>query len=120
MSFEQIIAGYDAHIIRLAMLLRSTILTALKNVEEQPDTAARIIGYGYGPGYKDSICTIIPSKKEIKLGFYKGAQLPDPQQLLTGKGKVHKYVVIRSEEDVTQRGVQQLLQDAFEAWQERQ
>jgi hypothetical protein len=91
----------------------------LKDIQETTDVKANIIGYGYGPRYKDSICVIIPSKKGIKLGFYKGAELPDPEKLLTGTGKVHKYVEIKSSEVIKSKGVKNLLKEAVKAYKIR-
>jgi hypothetical protein len=80
---------------------------------------AHLIGYGYGPGYKEMICTIIPSKKGIKLGFYKGSELPDPETLLTGSGKVHRHVVINSDQDLKKLALKKLLSEAVKAYQKR-
>jgi hypothetical protein len=80
---------------------------------------ANIIGYGLGPGYKGSVCAIIPSKKGVKLGIMKGAELPDPDGLLEGSGKVHRYVVIRSVQDFQNPALRALLNQAAEACRER-
>ena len=78
-----------------------------------------MIGYSYGAGYKDLICTIILSKKGIKLGFYRGGELPDPKKLLTGSGKVHRYVEINSEEDIRNPALLALLEHAVDAREKR-
>ena len=65
------------------------------------------------------VCTIIPSKKGIKLGFYKGVDLPDPYHLLEGKGKVSPYAVIRSEEQINSQAIKQLLENALSAYKQR-
>src|SRR5689334_8302292 len=93
---EELLAKYDEHIVTLGHSLRALLLAILPGVTEEADRSANIIGYGYGKGYKDTICALIPSKKGIKLGFYKGTELADPAELLQGKGKVHKYAAINS------------------------
>jgi hypothetical protein len=65
------------------------------------------------------ICTIILSKKGIKLGFYKGAELPDPKKLLTGSGEVHRYVEIKSEEDIRNPALLELLKHVVDAREKR-
>jgi hypothetical protein len=97
---DSILWKYEEKISTLGFQLRDFVFSELKDIVETPDNSANVIGYGYGPGYKNMICTIIPSKKGIKLGFYKGGELPDAKKLLTGTGKVHKYVEIKSEEDM--------------------
>jgi hypothetical protein len=46
--------------------------------------------------------------------------LPDPEKLLTGSGKVHRYVEIKSEEDIRNPALQELLEHAVEAREKRQ
>ena len=90
----------------------------LSGIEEQPDFPAKMIAFGYGPGYTDMICTLLLSQKGVKIGFYKGASLPDPHQLLTGTGKVHRYVQIGSAKDLDAR-LDQLIRAALGAYHER-
>jgi len=78
-----------------------------------------MIAYCYGQKYVEMVCTIIPSKKGIKLGFYKGVDLPDPYHLLEGKGKVSRYAVIRSEEQINSQAIKQLLENALSAYKQR-
>ena len=99
--------------------MRQFLLKDLKGITEQPDAKANVIGYSYGAGYKDLICTIIFSKKGIKLGFYKGAELPDPKKLLTGSGKVHRYVEINSEDDIRNPALLELLEHAVDTREKR-
>lgn len=47
----------------------------------------KMIAYVYGQKYSEMICTIIPSKKGLKLGFYKGAGLDDLKGYLKGPGR---------------------------------
>lgn len=48
---------------------------------------AKMIAYCYGKKYAETVATIIPSKKGIKLSFYKGIDLPDPHHLPEGTEK---------------------------------
>ena len=116
---EEILYKFEDSVSELGFALRNFLLKELKNIVEIPDVKANIIGYGYGPGYKDSICVIIPSKKGIKLGFYKGAELPDPDKVLAGSGKVHKYAEIKSIEDLKSKGIKNLLKEAIKAYMAR-
>lgn len=119
MSVDTILSKYSEPIADLGYKLRAFIISQLPDVQEEADQAANIIGYGYGPGYKNMICTIIPSKTMMKIGFYKGSELPDPFGLLAGSGKVHKYVEIKNETDLRHPAVAALLAEGLTAWQER-
>ena len=116
---ETILNKYDVKISTLGFQVRGFLLAELKDCIEIPDAPANIIAYGYGPGYKDMVCIIIPSKKGIKLGFNRGSELPDPEKLLTGSGKVHKYVEIKSDTDLRSRALKQLTKEAIKAWRKR-
>ena len=118
-TVDTILSKYEDKISVLGFRLREFLLKELSGIIEYPDAPANIIGYGFGPGYKDLICTIIPSKKGIKLGFYKGSELPDPEKLLTGTGKVHKYVEIKSENDISNPDLKKLLMNALKAYGKR-
>jgi hypothetical protein len=114
MTPETILSQYEAELAALGSRLRKFLLKHLPGIIEQPDAKANLIGYSYGPGYKDLICTIMISKKGVKLGFYKSGELSDPQHLLTGSGKVHKYVEIKSGQDISNPALLALLKQAAE------
>jgi hypothetical protein len=109
---------YDESITELADNLRKMILTNLPDATEQVDLSAGMLSYVYGPKYKDLICVIIPSKKEIKLGFNRGVNLPDPENLLRGTGKISRYVVIKNKEQIYSDGIKNLLLSALNLYKE--
>jgi hypothetical protein len=39
--------------------------------------------------------------------------------LLTGSGKVHRYVEIKSEKDIRRRAIKQLVKEAIKSWKTR-
>ncbi len=113
------LSNYPPQVSILAASLQKFLLKNLTGIQEQLDIKARIIGYGYGPGYKDNICAILLSKKGIKLGINRGSELADPASLLTGSGKVHKYVEIKSEKDIKSPALKKLLTEAVKAYKIR-
>lgn len=119
MTAEKILAQFPPDVATTGATLRRLLLRQLNGITEQPDAKANVIGYNYGSGYKDLICTIILSKKGIKLGFYRGSDLPDPEKLLTGSGKVHRYVEIHSESDLRNPALVELLKSAVRAREAR-
>ncbi|HUR66227.1 MAG TPA: DUF1801 domain-containing protein [Chitinophagaceae bacterium] len=119
MKIEEILSNYDEPVASLALQVRNFLLKELKNITEIPDPAAKMIAYGYGPGYTDMICTILLSKREVKLGFYKGSELPDPASLLTGTGKVHRFVEIKTAQDLKNPALEKLIGEARKAYEKR-
>lgn len=116
---RSIFEKYEDPIVALGLATREYLLTSIKNVVEQPDHSANIIGYGLGKGYKGLVCTLIPSKKGIKIGFYKGVELPDPGKLLSGSGKLHRFVEIKSGKDIENPDLKALLRNAINSCKSR-
>ena len=110
---------YPAAVSDLSRRLRAIVRAAIPGAREELDRPGRVIGYGFGPGYSGLVCTIIPSKKGVKLGVVHGARLPDPQGLLEGSGKQHRYVAFSKPADLEKAGLKELLRAAVTVWQER-
>lgn len=113
------LSRYDDHVSASALKLRNVLLANLSGVREELDIPARMIAYCYGQKYSELVCTIIPSRKGLKLGFYKGVDLPDPDSLLKGNGKVSRYVEINAAEDVDSAALKALIKAAFLAYKDR-
>lgn len=114
---EEFLSRYPVY--KLALELRQVVLSHLPGVKEEVDLPARMVMYTYGPGYKDMVCAIIPSQKGLKLGFYKGTGLADPEGLLEGTGKISRYVSIPTEKVLRSRALVDLLQTAHAAYRLR-
>ena len=113
------LSQYDDQVLGKALKLREVLFTNLPDINEQIDIPAKMIAYCYGQKYSEMICTIIPSRKGLKLGFYKGADLPDPDRLLEGTGKISRYVAIKSMEQIESSSLKHLIKNALAAYQHR-
>jgi hypothetical protein len=116
---ESFLATYPPEVGALARAAKRLLEASLPNAEETLDESAKVIGYGYGPGYKGCVCTLILSKTGVKIGIAYGATMPDPNGLLRGAGKVHRHVVLQTVADLKQPGVKALVKAALTAWKER-
>jgi len=94
----------------IALRLRVLILEIVPNAIEQVDQPGKLIGYGFKPTYKDTICVIMPLKSAINLGFPRGTELPDPERLLTGTGKRARHVKITTLQDADLPGLRGLIE----------
>lgn len=110
---------YPTKVRDLALGVRALVGSVVPDARETLDLSAKIVGYGFGPRYADTICVIIPSQKEIKLGIARATELPDPKRLLKGSGKVHRHIVFAESSDLRQAGVKALLSSALAAWRKR-
>ena len=118
-NIDQFLSLYPEHVFTNALQLRELLFSELPDIIEQLDLPARIIGYSYSNKYDDVICVIIPSKKGLKLGFNRGTQLPDPDGLLQGTGKIARYVVIGSAELINSPALRSLIATALEVYKQR-
>lgn len=120
-SVDQVVGAYPARVQELTSGARSLIRNVLPKVEETVDPSAGVLSFGYGPGYKGMVCTLILSKSGVKLGLVRGSELPDPRGLLEGKGKgkVHRHVRLESPADLGKPGLTELIKSADAAWNGR-
>jgi hypothetical protein len=116
---DEFLSNYDEEVFTNALKLRDVLLVNLSAIIEQIDFPAKMIAYSYGQKYTELICTVIPSKKGLKLGFNKGADLPDPDKLLAGKGKISRFVEISSVEQIQSAELTRLIASALAAYKER-
>jgi hypothetical protein len=108
-EMDDLLSTYPSNVQEVALASRKMILATLPGVLEMVDAPARVIGYGHSVNYKDLICTIILSKSGVKLGIVNGAALPDPNGLMEGAGKKHRYVVLNSPADLKKPGLKELI-----------
>jgi len=113
------LSQYNEQVVDNALKLRELLFANLPDVIEQIDNPAKMIAYCYGQKYSEIICTMIPSKKGLKLGFYKGGDLNDPDNLLEGTGKISRYVNIKSVDQINSSPLRNLIVEALAAYRQR-
>jgi hypothetical protein len=118
-KISDFLSNYNEDVYTHAIALRAVILDTLPDIIEQLDAPAKMIAYCYGQKYAELICMLIPSKKGLKLGFYKGVDLPDPSKLLEGTGKISRYVEIKNEEQIQLPELRAVIESALEAYRKR-
>jgi len=112
-TFEDAVAKAGAHARELAYQLRKLVAEVMPNVVEVPWPKMRMASYGVGPKKKsEHFCYISAQKDDVNLGFYYGAELPDPEQLLQGTGKLLRHVKIREAKSVRSHALRRLLEVA--------
>jgi hypothetical protein len=119
MTVDALLREYPDEVQKLAREARRAVREWLPGADEGVDASARLLSYSYAPGYKGAVCTLILSKKGIKLGLVGGATLPDPRGLLEGSGKVHRYVQLSTPDDLKKAGLKALVHAARAACQTR-
>ena len=112
-TFDEVIAAAPPEIQKLAHGARALLADVMPGITEVPWARQKIVGYGIGPKkMSQHFCYIAPFKKHLNLGFMYGAHLPDPQNLLEGKGADLRHVKIRKAADLEQAGLRALIGEA--------
>jgi hypothetical protein len=112
-GFDEIVADSSPRVRDLATRTRVLIRDVMPEVVEVPWTRQRVVGYGVGPKkMSEHFCHITLHKNHVNLGFNYGSELPDPEGLLQGSGKLLRHVKITSPEDLSDPALRQLLEVA--------
>ena len=112
-TFDDVIAQATPEIQALARAARELLADVMPGITEVPWARQKIAGYGVGPKkMSEHFCYIAPFKKHLNLGFFYGAHLPDPENLLEGKGADLRHIKIRKVEDLQQPALRQLVESA--------
>lgn len=89
-------------------------------LEIQPDAVEvvrlgdRAATYGLGPRkMSEGYCYVLPYTRWVNLGFFQGAQLPDPEGLLEGTGAKLRHVKVRSVDAADTPAVRALVEAAL-------
>lgn len=104
------LADYSANVQTIARRARALIFNVAPNVIEQIDSSAKLPGYGYAETYKDTLCVIMPTKSGVNLGLPRGADMPDPANLLQGTGKRARHIKLTDVAQVDDPGLRSLLE----------
>jgi hypothetical protein len=115
-TVEDFLADYAAPVQRIALSARESIIKFIPGCTERLDAKARIVGYGYGTGYRDTVCVLILSKAGVKLGIPDGNTLPDPEHLLQGAGRRHRHIPLTTPELIQSPPLRALLRNRLRAY----
>jgi hypothetical protein len=116
---DAFLEAYPDGVRELADAARKALAKALPGAAEGVDKPAKMLRYSYGPGYKGLVCTLLMSKTGVKVGIFRGSELPDPAGLMQGAGKVHRHVQLRTAADLERPELKQLLAAALVAFRAR-
>lgn len=112
-SFDDILTASSPHAQELARYLRALIIEVFPAVVEVPWPRQHVAGYGVGPKkMSEHFCYIAAQKDHVNLGFYYGAELPDPDGLLKGPGKRLRHTKITQRSDIEQPALRTLIEVA--------
>jgi hypothetical protein len=98
----------------IAQRLREIVVDVHPDTVEVVRLGDRAATYGVGPKkMSEGYAYILPHKNWVNLGFYKGAELPDPAGIMEGTGKKLRHVKVRSVEDAGRPEIRVLIGEAL-------
>ena len=112
-GYEEIVNQADSQVQVLILSAKALITRIMPDAVEVVWPKQNIISYGVGPKkMSEHFCYIGVFKARINLGFYYGADLPDPQGLLEGSGKLMRHIKVTSSAQLDDPALQQLVKEA--------
>ncbi|HEX2142304.1 MAG TPA: DUF1801 domain-containing protein [Candidatus Limnocylindria bacterium] len=112
-TFEKLVSRFGPDIAELARAARRLVVEFMPGVYEIVWPGMQTVGYGTGPKkMTEHFAWLSPYGGHVVLGFYYGAELPDPEGLLEGTGKRMRHLKLRSADDLRRPGVSALLEHA--------
>ncbi len=114
-SFDDLLAITGESLRPMMIRLRHIILEIKPDASEVVRLGDRAATYGVGPRKMiEGFVYLMPFKGWINLGFYRGADLPDPKGMLEGTGKKLRHIKIRSVDECEQPWIRDLVQAAVD------
>lgn len=115
-TFDDLLEITEAPLRPVVKALRALVFEIDPNACEVVRLGDRAATYGVGPGrMADGYAYILPHRRWVNLGFYRGADLADPDALLEGTGAKMRHVKVRSLEDAGRTALRTLIEDACAA-----
>jgi hypothetical protein len=77
------------------------------------DGYATSVAFSLSDALGDAFCHAVLYRKHVNLGFNRGAELPDPDTLLDGTGKLIRHVRITTVDDARARALRTLINESI-------
>lgn len=86
-ALDALLASSSEDVRALAHAVRDLVFEVLPEAVEVVWLRQRSIGWGTGPRkFSEQFAYLMPFKRHVTLGFYRGGELPDPDGLLPREG----------------------------------
>ena len=86
-AFDELIVSSSDEVQAVARAVRDLVFDVLPETIEVVWPRQRSVGWGTGPRkFTEQFAYLMPFKRHVTLGFYRGGELPDPDGLLPDEG----------------------------------
>lgn len=111
---EAFFSNYPPDIQAISRHLRAMVKAVMPHANEILYADQNHVGYSLTQSSMDRIVYICPMKNYVRLGFMRGTQLPDPDNLLVGEGKWLRHIKVKTLEAANHPALEPLLMAAWE------
>ena len=112
-ELRSMLADVPEPVAQLALQARDLIFEVLPETVEVVWPHQRTAGYGTGPKkMTEHFVWLAPHTNHLVFGFFYGSELPAPEGLLEGTGRLMRHVKIRTADDLANPGLRRLVQVA--------
>jgi len=114
-QLDKFLDKFTPTVATLARACLATMRTRLPGAVQIVYDNYNALAIGFGPSERasEAIFSIVLYPRWVTLFFLQGAGLPDPKQLLKGKGKIVRHIVLVSAADLDQPAIQDLMAKAL-------
>jgi len=114
-AVDTFLKGYSPQVREIAVKAREVILSVMPDATEKVYPGWKVIQYGAGADMKSVFAAISPQRERVNLGLAHGADLPDPEGLLEGKGVGIRHLKLTAPGAAAAPAVRTLVQGALTA-----
>jgi len=106
---------YPTAVVNTALWLRGFIWDIYPESNELIYDNYNAVAVGFSPTDKagDVFCSFAVYSKYVNLGFNRGSELHDPQQLLSGQGSLYRYITVKDINELPQAYIISMMYDAY-------
>ncbi|MCC6802848.1 MAG: DUF1801 domain-containing protein [Anaerolineae bacterium] len=110
---DEFLDRYPPDIKAISLALRAQVNKVMPDADEILYASQNHVDYSLTESSRDRIVYICPLQNYVRLGFWFGAHLPDPDHLLVGEGTRLRHIKIRALEEVQRPAIDALLASAW-------
>ena len=112
-AVEEFFARYTPDVQAISQALRTMVMGTMPEAIECLFASQDHVSYLSTQSARDELVYICPMKDYVRLGFYYGANLPNPQGILVGEGKRLRHVKVRTRQEAHNPALERLVESAW-------
>ena len=115
-DLRKFLKPFSKDIQEIALWLRAFVWDLYPACNELIYDNYNAVAFGWSPTEKlgHTFCSIaVGSNKYVHFGFYWGAELSDPEKILSGNGKQYRFIRIKNKSDFPKTYIRKLLKEAY-------